>query len=151
MQMFKKRGRLFPLEPSQNTYYSVHRSAFYRLLAWSWAKDRENIVYMRMAWSNSNWGISSFLEQRCESAAGQRLKHRCRLVYNCAQIWALENLDLSYELAPVLQCQDVSWAGLQYAQPPSSISGAELCSRKETLHRDFHPLKGRMMIFYSFF
>lgn len=57
----KRRRRLFPLEQNQNAFYSVHRSSFYRLLVWSWVEDRENIVYMGMTWTNSNWGISIFL------------------------------------------------------------------------------------------
>lgn len=106
----KRRGRLFLLEQNQNAYYSVHRSSFYRLLAWSWAEDRENIVYMRMTWTNSNWGISIFLGQRCESASGQKLKCKCRLVYNSTHIWTLERVWIWAENSH--QRPDVSWTGL---------------------------------------
>lgn len=106
----KRKGRLFPLEPNQNAYYSVHRSAFCRLLVWFWAEDRENIVYMRMTWTNSNGGISIFLGQRCELVSGQKLKSRCKLIYNCAQIWALEWVWIWAENS--LQCPNVSWNDL---------------------------------------
>lgn len=98
----KRRRRLFPLEQNQNAFYSVHRSSFYRLLVRSWVEDRENIVYMGMTWTNSNWGISIFLQQRCEPASRQRLKCRYRLIYDCTQIG--DSLGLSWGLTLAPRC-----------------------------------------------
>lgn len=129
----KKEGRLFPLESGQNTYYSVHRSAFYRLLAWSWAEDRDNIVCTRMTWSNLNGGISSFLGQRCELASGQKLQHSSRLVYNCVQIWALESQSLTH--TPMPRCV-LSW--LQCAQPNSITCGHNLAAQRKPYSALYH-------------